>query len=82
MDNTYVNVGKNLKHLRKIRKITVRQLAVLINLPSSTIAYYEQYGCSIEKSDKIDKFADFYGIKKEILDMNYDDFISEIAKNT
>lgn len=66
---TINSIGKQLKTLRKERKITQQELADTIGVKRSTLANYEIDRRAISLADLI-KLADFYGVGLDYFGLN------------
>lgn len=69
-DTYYKDVCKNLKKLRRERKLSQQQVADVIGLDRSTYAYYEM-GKSMPNFDTMDRIL-------KIFDINYYDLFSSV----
>lgn len=65
-----INLGKNIKHLRKKRNIDQQELADYLNVPRSTLACWEN-NIRTPKLEQIVKIAQFFNVN---LDIIYNDF--------
>lgn len=69
-ENLEINLGKNIKHLRKKRNIDQQELADYLNVPRSTLACWEN-NIRTPKLEQIVKIAQFFNVN---LDIIYNDF--------
>lgn len=65
-------IGLRIKELRKLKKITQKQLAALLEVDESTAQYYE-YGKIIPRLDKLIKLSDFFDVSLDYLVGRSDD---------
>ena len=65
-----INLGKNIKHLRKKQNIDQQELADYLNVPRSTLACWEN-NIRTPKLEQIVRIAQFFNVN---LDIIYNDF--------
>lgn len=65
-----INLGKNIKFLRKKEKIDQQELADKLNVPRSTLACWES-GIRTPSLEQIVKIAEFFNTSLDIIYKNY-----------
>ena len=69
--------GRNLKELRKSRKLTQEALSAAIGLSPNTISKFER-GVILPSGKTIDKIAEYFGVDLGLLFLDSDSFDSNI----
>ncbi len=76
-----MNVGRNIKLIRKKQGMTLDQLAAEIGVTKSTVARYESGDIKYVSSDMISKIADALNCRKEEILGKDPDYVSSGASS-